>query len=70
MDGEIKYQETFTRTVLATDVQHKLNGIYELYTPEEGWVVGTPKITPAAEPGYVVLEVPLTKYALKSGRRM
>ena len=68
MDGEIKYQETFRRTVLATDVQYKLNGIYEIHTPEAGWVVGTPKITPADEPGYVVLEVQLTQYEVSRRR--
>ena len=65
MDNNVLYTEEYENSRVTNTpeaIQYVLDQIKEVHNEENGWVIGTPIITPNSDNCTVTIKVKLTKY--------
>lgn len=73
MQGNIEYQEDFVKDHVLNDVHsitYVLEQIREVHSPEAGWIISDPVITPNADGKTVTIRVHLMKEYVEEHRRV
>lgn len=58
--NEDELKTTYIATIHRNNYTRELTNLYEAYREEQGWNIGTPKITPINE-SEIIIRVPMTK---------